>query len=202
MNKRWEVVLTCDNCGKEFVCTHKKRLQNKHKFCSRECLSSFRKENNPNMRTCPVCGTKFYKQPSHIGKNGIAVCSAKCWGKFVTQTGLYDKEKNPNWGNRGINNPLWKGDIKISPYGYRLIKYPEHPFANCDGYVFEHRMVVESHLLTTENSIEIDGKRYLSPEYIVHHIDGNRLNNSPDNLSVMRRDEHTKMHHKLRKQNP
>ena len=46
---------------------------------------------------------------------------------------------------------------------------------------------------------EIDGEKYLRPEYVVHHIDGNRRNNEVSNLVVMTRNEHTQLHMNLRK---
>ena len=42
--------------------------------------------------------------------------------------------------------------------GYILIYKPKHPFATQNGYVFEHRLVMEKHL-----------GRYRTPEEIVHH---------------------------------
>jgi hypothetical protein len=91
-------------------------------------------------------------------------------------------------------NSSWKSDEKISVYGYRLIRCLDHPFKNGDDFVFEHRLVAEKYLLNDENSIEINGKRYLRPELVVHHIDKNKLNNSVDNLVIMTRSEHTSMH--------
>lgn len=48
-------------------------------------------------------------------------------------------------------------------------------------------MVAEKYLLTEENSIEINGQKYLSPDYDVHHIDFNRLNNDKNNLYVLKK---------------
>lgn len=103
-------------------------------------------------------------------------------------------ENNHQYGIRGNKNASWKSDRKISVYGYVLIRQPEHPFANVDGFVFEHRLVVEQYLLTEENSVEIDGKRYLRPDLVIHHIDHNRQNNIPENLRVMTRSEHARLH--------
>lgn len=107
-------------------------------------------------------------------------------------------ENNHQYGLRGSLNASWKSDEKISIYGYRLIRDLTHPFANCDGFVFEHRLVAEKYLLTDENSVEINGKRYLSNDFQVHHKDHNRLNNSVDNLEVMSKSDHMHLHSSMR----
>ena len=93
-------------------------------------------------------------------------------------------------------------DNKVKQYvryqkGYRYIKVPNHPFANTNGFVAEHRIVVEQYLLDDSNSIIVDGIRYLSRNYAIHHIDFNRLNNNPENLLIMTVGEHIGMHKKL-----
>lgn len=67
--------------------------------------------------------------------------------------------------------------------GYRLIYAPEHHDANSKGYAREHRMVVEQDL-----------GRQLNDDEVVHHKDGNKSNNSLDNLEVMTVKQH-KTHH-------
>lgn len=110
---------------------------------------------------------------------------------------MHSGENNSQYGLKGYLNPSWKSDERISSYGYKLIRRLDHPFANCDGFVFEHRLIAEEFLLTDECSVEVDGKRYLSPEYCVHHIDHNKLNNSVDNLIVMKKGEHVSLHNKM-----
>jgi hypothetical protein len=79
-----------------------------------------------------------------------------------------------------IDNSTYMGD-----YLYALI--PSHPSANSNGYVLEHRVVMENHI-----------GRPLTSNEIVHHKDGNKMNNKIDNLELMLRTEHTSMHSKLR----
>lgn len=72
----------------------------------------------------------------------------------------------------GCDNPAWKGGVHMSQgYLFRLV--PNHPYANSAGYVQEHRLVIEEHL-----------GRFLLPTEVVHHKDGNRLNNDISNLEV------------------
>lgn len=67
----------------------------------------------------------------------------------------------------------WKTGTKITN-GYLARRAPGHPYGRGKGsYVLEHRLVVERKL-----------GRYLQPGEVVDHIDGNRLNNDPDNLRV------------------
>lgn len=85
-------------------------------------------------------------------------------------------------------NPAWKGGRCFDDDGYVLVKVPDHPFATKDGYVREHRLVMEEKL-----------GRYLEPEEIVHHRDGNKSNNDPSNLRVYESNSHhfldEHMHH-------
>lgn len=81
---------------------------------------------------------------------------------------------------RGSNSRAWKGGT-TAEQGYILIKVG-------GIYLREHRMVIERLL-----------GRKLDKDEVVHHIDGNRKNNHPDNLKVMPRDEHCRLHHQIDK---
>jgi hypothetical protein len=67
--------------------------------------------------------------------------------------------------------------------GYILLKKPNHHRANFFGFVYQHHIVAEKKL-----------RRRLRKEEIVHHIDGDPKNNKPDNLEIMTRAEHARMH--------
>jgi hypothetical protein len=67
--------------------------------------------------------------------------------------------------------------------GYRMLSVPDHPRADARGYVREHVLVAEKVL-----------ERYLDEHEIVHHKDGNKTNNEPENLEVMTLSSHASLH--------
>jgi len=84
-----------------------------------------------------------------------------------------------------------KGYI-ITWNGYKRIMVKDHPFADSKGYVLEHRYIMEQHI-----------GRYLNDFEVVHHKNGNKLDNTIENLELMTNKEHKRLHlkdsiHKLR----
>ena len=72
----------------------------------------------------------------------------------------------------GAEHPQWKGGRKlVGRYWY--VYSPDHPRRTKQRLVAEHRLVMEKVL-----------GRYLEPQEVVHHIDGNPQNNEPSNLVV------------------
>jgi hypothetical protein len=72
-------------------------------------------------------------------------------------------------------HPNWNGGKHLDDDGYVLVYLPTHPYARSPRrkYVLEHRLVMEKHL-----------GRYLAPCEVVHHKDGDKQNNSLDNLEL------------------
>lgn len=190
-------IRNCDWCGEAVEIRHKQRLTYKHIFCSRKCNREYILNQTVKESVCPICGNTFHKKKSYRDKYKTICCSKECRieADRIRMTG----SGNHQYGLKGKLNSSWKSDEKTSSYGYKLIRSQSHPFVNCDGFVFEHRLIVEENLLIPENTIEIDGKQYLSPDWEVHHINYNRLDNTIINLFPLPASLHMKFHTSNRK---
>lgn len=83
---------------------------------------------------------------------------------------------------------MYKDRKRISKNGYVVVEYPEHPKAFDTGTgiigVYEHVLIAEEEILD----------RPLKTGEVVHHLDSNRSNNSPDNLLPLENPSHSKLH--------
>lgn len=142
---------------------------------------------------CPICGTKFHKKPSAIKKCKNSYCSKEC--HRIAKMEYMSGEKNHQYGLKGPKNATWSGQLRrVNKFGYIKLYIPEHPFADEYGWVLEHRVIAEKHLMTAKHSIEINGKPYLSPECVVHHRNFDRADNRVENLVIMSKSEHQSLH--------
>lgn len=80
---------------------------------------------------------------------------------------------------------------KVRSDGYIYISRPDHPRATKDGYVLEHRVVME----------QLIG-RYLMPHEEPHHKNEIRDDNRPDNLELKTKHQHMREHYSDREIDP
>lgn len=95
---------------------------------------------------------------------------------YVVNTALRHKlpRRKPVVGRRGKDNPKWAGGRQLNCSGYALVPAPaNHPHRRKNGYILEHRLVMEGVL-----------GRYLDPAEVVDHVDGLHLHNAPGNLRL------------------
>ena len=144
---------------------------------------------------CPICGKAFHLKPFAVKRFKKHYCSKKCHN--IAKKEYMAGEKNHQYGLKGQKNASWQSDTRLSHYGYIMVRQPTHPFCDKEGFMLQHRLIAEKYLLTPENSVEVNGKLYLNPEYQVHHKNFNRIDNDPSNLMVLTHQEHKLIHNRL-----
>ncbi len=78
---------------------------------------------------------------------------------------------------RGSNNPKWSGGRHIAN-GYSFVRMPGHPKADNRGYVREHVLVYLKHIGAIPEG------------WHVHHKNGIKTDNRPENLEAMPLQKH------------
>ena len=116
---------------------------------------------------CKACGKEIISQLSPKWKSTRLqdYCSPKC--RSTTMIG--QKSRNSKGGS--VQD------------GYKLLWLPGHRLAQKNGYVLEHRLLAEKYF-----GIE------LSEDHVVHHINHDRSDNRAENLMVLLKGDHTRIH--------
>lgn len=161
-------------------------------FCSRSCKGKYM---SGDKHPLWVGGKENHKKPDPPKPNYIGMCDF-CGIKFETYRNKSQEKPKfcsvqcTGFAQRGENNPAYNGG-RYKCNGYYVVFSPNHPYATKKKLVLEHRLVMEKKI-----------GRYLKKNESVHHIDGNKLNNSSENLMLFKNNsEHMKYHAKLRKEN-
>ena len=135
---------------------------------------------------CELCGLECSMQisASHLrAAHGMTTKEYKVLGYQTLSPARLEQLMNSPFGKgevKGVRGKFgkehwnWKGG-HVNGVGYRVMY-------NRGRKDLEHRFVAEQML-----------GRPLTSEEAVHHIDGNRLNNAPENLVVMTRQEHDRI---------
>lgn len=97
-------------------------------------------------------------------------------------------ENHPMFGVKRFGEKAgnWKGGKAGHQRGYVRVHSPNHPSADNQGYVFEHRLVIEKHI-----------GRFLKKTEVVHHVNKIHSDNRLENLMLF---ESQKAHLNFHKQ--
>ena len=164
--------IKCNFCDKQFSTIISYVKRGGGKFCSIKC---FRLSHNT-VKKCKTCKKEFTLQNCRTKNRPANFCSRECWNKSRFGTHLSKKHKDKiskaHTGKSRASTPYFKGRIYQSN-GYVLLFKPEHPFSSKQNYILEHRFIAEQKL-----------NRFLTDKEIIHHINGIRDDNRPENLHL------------------
>lgn len=202
----------CKMCGIIFARASKlsDSQWSRKKFCSRKCAATKRKIPLSEMAGLYESGLSSREVSDLAGVSAHAVRIAlKSYG--VSLRGLSDAMKlshnKPGMsemfskaatGRRhtdetkeklssvfGVNHPLWRGGVTLSAQGY--LQFTASPENGDNAGRLVHQVICE----------QKEGRK-IKDGFHVHHIDGNKLNNDPENLQSMPASDHARLHMKER----
>lgn len=189
------MIKRCEYCGKEKEYKYPSQAK---RFCSHRCSNNYKWENIRKRAeyiklNCPICNKEIviYQNDNRIKNGNKIYCSKECSHKAM-QKGQIINCLNCNKQFYSTRN---KCCCKQCAYEYKKKHYNHKTYKeggylcryiggyNKKGNVKEHRYIMEQYL-----------GRKLNVDEIVHHIDGNKLNNKISNLEIMTRSEHSRLH--------
>lgn len=162
-NSKWYLARRCEYCGEMFRARRKAAWsKDTRKFCSRPC--HHKSMVKLTTVTCQECGKYFTcdRRTLHPERQGPRrYCSHEC--------------KHEAWRKYGKPQPRLRGLVHRNSGGYLYEYAPDHPAVQGKDYrrIGQHRLVMEKSI-----------GRYLAPGESVHHKNGIKDDNRPENLEL------------------
>ncbi len=124
-------------------------------------------------------------------------CSKDCFNEYKKV--WFVGANNHQYGLKGNLNSSFKGDViatKNNHLNEAEVYAPHRADANRNGRVVLHRLLVEENWENFRSDAFdiINSQHVLKKGFIVHHVDGDHNNNSLDNLMVVTKAEHRRIH--------
>lgn len=162
----------CAYCGKEINRKPSQIARSAACYCSRACHSLAMKKGA--IVRCDWCGKAFYK-PLSTMRQEANLCSAACRNLWLGRRNVAVMNKPGH--SKGHKAPhLSRLNVKRNPAACLAVNPSRVPSRR-------YRKIAEKKI----------GRKLRSDE-VVHHINGNRSDNRPENLLVMTRSEHSRLH--------
>ena len=201
----------CAHCGTAFQGMPSQLAS--RKYCSQECVGASRKGKATSQRPqikCVHCGTAFTVFPSQATNGRRKYCSAKC-RNAVNNARLsggrrgtaHTEESRAKMAAAGKGKSLrelssqWKGGKYVDPAGYVHVMVDALPptlqamarTLTPQKYILEHRLIASAAI-----------NRAVLPSEVVHHVNGVKTDNRPENLFVIGRKAHSKEHREMERE--
>lgn len=138
------------------------------------------------MHECTVCGgptPPVYRRGKVSPTEHRQTCSIECRAESKRRTRIALNAAVGSY-RTGPAHPLWKG--RSTKNGYVTVRPQDYSFPESldrTGRIYEHRMVMETHI-----------GRPLRRDEVVHHINGVKTDNRPVNLELTTQVEHMRSH--------
>lgn len=163
----------CKHC--QFVFYRKKYQSDKQwsgvMFCSKSCVMKHKYRNKVAPHNCCECGGLIERRKGQSTSSYTLrkTCSKKC---FIIRS-----KRNKNTFKPGDKHWNWNGGFYVDQRGYKRV------LTGVGEYSLEHRIIAEesSGNGSTHNKV-------------VHHKNGDTLDNRKDNLDIMTSSEHARLH--------